>query len=405
MNSLHTDAWESFKRHPVFLPSRTPVTLRGTPWDAYCEILDGLSSCNELGGSYRSYIEHHLPTSPPLTSLDDWCRASRERLLSVLSLLCHCYRCDILPQPQVRQPWVPGFPKELWLPFRRLADLCDHPYCGSLYSTTYSNFDIYGIPPGTSYDPGGVTFNDLTVVHNWLRPTWAPQLDHWVKIFVFTELQGARANAACQALIEAAEAEDENAVKRYLDDLHEGITAIMSVFSHHVRGGVLDVALWREVVQPVFGWGLATDETDPHPLEGASGLQVGCIQLIDATLGIPMTSPMGIAAIGSRRYLPPWQRSVIEYAQAKSPSLLRIVQREGSTLFDGFARCVQRLAAYRLSHLARGKLYLRGDGSPKTLESTGLSLHHDSDLMVEFGNSMQAKIADTHAGLARKTAQ
>lgn len=387
-----------FLLHPSFVPAKVPLMKLPAPFDTYIRILDVLHTVNTASkGGVRNFIETALSTlSIDVVQIDSLSYWQQEKLLSVLTCLAHCYRWDYLPpSPNEYQRKHLEFPEKLWAPLTHVADKLGHLYCGSHWSTTLLNFQIKDQLPGTDLLLEQVRAEDIYIAHSWVSSELQPQLEQWIRIFVMTDIAGAVANKACMDILQNIEFDNIDGVSLGLDRLHEGIGKIASVFNREVRGQKLDIAAWRNHIQPTFIWGIISDDSGT-PLEGASGLQVGCIHVIDITLGLDMDSKMGKALMESRKYFPKHDRVFLQQLESyRSHLKTYVLEQNNASLTQKYNRCLEALESYRISHRQRGKMYIQGDGSPKEITTTGLSIQSSNDAIEHFEIDMNERIKET----------
>lgn len=393
--------FKDFSAHPVFLPGANPNFQFSEPLNSYRDLLNSLRSSNK---GFRARIdEHQISCAETVEAISKLDLIHKEGFFTILSILCHCYRWNTLPASEdVYALESLDFPQYLWQPFCLLADSLNAPYCGSLYSTTTSNFLIKGLSGSASYDFSRIEFDDLEVPYNWLPDCYSAQLAHWVKVFVFTEMHGGHVNKACISIVEALSQPnlDARLLEERLNILLQSIRSLTRVFGTYVRTSKLDVGLWRQMVQPVFIWGLATQPNSTQRLEGASGLQVGCIQLLDWLLGIEMQSTMGRAMLNSRRYLPDRFREMFKNIEPCRRVLKKVLsENPNPSITSLYKECLEAVNAYRNSHLQRGKIYIRGDGQDKSITTTGLSIQKSNDAIKDFERDMIERIQEVQGKL------
>ena len=394
-------AENTFFETPVFLSKVNPLKEIAAPFNVYSDLLNSLYKYNNLSsGGVRKVIkkvllekEFNFDNIKILTKLE------KEKLYSVLAILCHCYRWDYLPPSKDQYKITKlDFPKKLWTPFCLLSDEFEIPYCGTLFTTTVSDFKITNKACGESYDFKEIEFDDIEVNHIWIEERYAKELEQWIKVFVMTEMKGGYSNLACLDILKAIVLDDLNRLKKGLENLHQGIKEITKVFNTQVRNVFLNIDLWRNYVQPSFIWGLESDPKFKYALEGASGLQVGCIHLLDLVLGIEMQSKMGEAMMNSRKYFPKEFRELLNsiepYRYLLKEYLFKINNDELTNLYN---RNISALKSYRKSHKNRGKVYIKGDGSEKQITTTGLSIKTSDIAIEDFEKDMSERIKETCA--------
>lgn len=387
-----------FLKFPSFIPEKIPLKDLSAPFDIYVDLLDTIYLVNsEAQGGVRKFLEDSLETFTldveQIEALNYW---EQEYLFAVLTMLAHSYRWNYLPpSPEEYLKKEVDFPDALWKPLTYVADRLEHPYCGTLWSTMLLNFQLKSHMPGAAIDLDQVRYEDIHITHSWVAQEYHQQLEQWIKVFVMTDLVGATANVACIHILQGIMKNDAIAVSTALDQLYQGIHKIAAVFNREVRGQKLNIEQWRNYIQPTFIWGVVSDDTG-IPLEGASGLQVGCIQIIDLVLGVEMQSKMGQAFMASRKYLPKKARLLLEYLEPYRHHLKNFLQETNdASMLHKYKQCLEVLENYRISHRQRGKIYIQGDGSPKAITTTGLSIQSSDDAIKHFELDMNERIKET----------
>ncbi len=393
-----TEQIHLFLKHPSFLPQKVPHTQLPEPFKIYVNLLDSIYLWNSKDrGGVRSFLRNALLDvsidSQEIDALGYW---EQEKLLSVLTLLAHCYRWNYLPpEPEEFVKQNMDFPDQLWKPLSYIACKLEHPHCGTLWSIMLMNFQVKGQAPETNLQIDNVRFQDLSLAHNWVCKEFQGQLEHWIKIFIMTEMVGTGANKACMQVLNAIIENDKEMLGKALELLHESIIGIITVFNREVRGQKLNMAQWREHIQPSFIWGLK-DLHSQSPLEGVSGLQIGCIQLMDLVLGLEMESTMGRAMLASRKYFPKHSRDFFEALEPHRNKLKSYLKRKNDqVLNEKYNQCLEALESYRISHKQRGKVYIKGDGTTKSITTTGLSVQNSFDAIKQFDADMEERIYET----------
>ncbi|GAL83663.1 hypothetical protein MYP_890 [Sporocytophaga myxococcoides] len=393
-----TEQIQLFLKHPSFLPEKVPHTRLPAPFDIYVDLLNHVYLWNSKDrGGVRSFLYNALSEvsidNKEIDALDYW---EQEKLLSVLTLLAHCYRWNYLPpEPDEFLKQNMNFPHQLWQSLSYVADKLEHPHCGTLWSIMLMNFQVIEQAPGTNLQIDKVNFQDLSLAHNWVCKEFQGQLEHWIKIFIMTEVVGTTANKACMQVLKAIIENDKDMLGKALELLYESIIGITTVFNREVRGQKLNMAQWREHIQPSFVWGLK-DPQSQSLLEGVSGLQLGCIQLMDLVLGLEMDSTMGRAMMASRKYFPKHSRDLLEALEPYRNKLKFYLKRKNDQDLNAkYNQCLEALESYRISHKQRGKAYIKGDGTSKSITTTGLSVQNSFDAIKQFDADMEERILET----------
>lgn len=385
-----------------FLPSYVPLSTLPARLAHYTEALDLLPATysRDLGGVRKWMDERFRDFDPDLlpeiATLND---REQHKLLVALSILAHTYRWDSVPAPRsAYETETLQLPAGIEKPFFFLTDLLDQPRCGTLWSTTISNWRMKGRRGGDGYRNDEVTMENLQIAHSWFPSPMHEQLERWVLIFTVMEARGAPVIRDLVALIEAAAREDVPASIDLFRSVSANLSRMMKVFHREIRFRNLDKNLWREWVQPTFIWGLESGSGER--LEGASGLQLGAVQCVDIALGVEGESAMGKAVIESRKYMPKPHRLFLA-ALDGARNVVRdfVIRSRSDELERQYNDCIGIMARFRTSHQARGAAYIRGDDSPKTITSTGLSLSGEESAVQVFGEAMEERIRETTQSL------
>lgn len=171
------------------------------------------------------------------------------------------------------------------------------------------------------------------------------------------------------------------------------------IFSAHTHNKVVSVATWRTTIQPTFVWGVCTDGVR-H--EGASGLQLAVMQLIDLILTPNDASKMGQAAKASRAYMPLHMRDILVSADRLLSNFRNLVSGTTHTeLSHEYEKAVSSLARFRRAHMQIGHKYLKGDGKKLNIVSTGLSIDSGDDPEKVFVSDMTERISETELPLSK----
>ena len=174
---------------------------------------------------------------------------------------------------------------------------------------------------------------------------------------------------------------------------------MISVFSKRIRQKRIDPKHWRDIIHVPFAWGLK--DSSGRRLEGASGMQLGSVLVLNAFLSIPNNSNLALAtANSSQLYLLPEQRHFLLHLN-KCAGVVReyITNSINPLLGDAFNKCVNNVLRWRVSHQKRGEMYLscnNSDDSPQI--ATGLTIPEGAgsqEISEIFSRDMQERIEET----------
>lgn len=384
-------------RHGGFLPPIIVPTIVPEPFDRYTTVLNEVPNrYTQAGGGVRPWLDRELKHFDDrlVSQMVDMPYWHQHKLMSQLAILAHVYRWNYVPPaPEIYNITHCNLPLGIKRPFALLANHLQQPKCGSMWLTKYCNWTLKGKSDYELYQNVELTRENLQIVHNWLPAPMDKQLEQWISILILSEARGALVIEDLVSLIQIAEQKDVDAAIVKFDVLLKHLQEMTRVFNIEVIHRKLDKNYWREWVQPTFVWGL---EENGERLEGASGLQIGALQVIDIALNVQGGSVMVKAAVSSRKYFPVEQRYFIDVLEAYRPKLRAFVLDSNvPDLMALYDACLSIITQFRKSHKARGAAYMAGDGSEKKLTTTGLSIEDNSKPVEIFKEDMEGRIKET----------
>jgi hypothetical protein len=388
----------------AFLPGRVPLDDLPPAFGAYLRACAQLPErYGEDRGGVRRWLDREFRRDDRAVrrAVARLSGAQRDRLMTTFSVLGHTYRWDCVPPRRARfDEQRIALPPGIAGPWAALARICGQPRVGTTWSLHLCNWRMTDRPGGAPYRTDELTADNVRVAHNWLLPPVDRHLERFSISFVLLE---ARSAPVLRHLVEAVEA----AASRQADDaigalgqLHGAITAMTRAFSMNVRSRTIDPAIWLRLVQPTFAWSAAVDV--PGRVEGGpSGMQVPCIQALDAALGVEGDSALAELARVGRHAMPRPHRRFLQSMERAGPVIRAFVRTSGrDDLTEQFNRCVRDLGNFRATHRARGAQYLRNcPAGDSCRASTGLSIGLDDDPSATFEHTMAERAAETHAAL------
>lgn len=388
----------------AFLPARVPIRHLPPPLDRF------LDACAELPSRYphdrggvRAWLDREFERDDPQVrrAIAHLSIGETDAVMTALSALGHTYRWDSVPPTAERfsERWI-SLPPGIAGPWGLLARSADQPRVGSAWSLHLTNWKLSDRPGGAHYVPEELSAESVRIVHNWLDAPVDAHLERFSVAFVLMEATGAKVLEALVDTIEAAVARRVDETSAALGRLHVAIGAMTLTFSKLVRKRTVDPAVWLELVQPTFAWAAHADK--PSQIEGGpSGMQLGTIQALDSGLGIVGRSALAKLAGTSRQHMPRPHRRFLAALDLAGQFVRGFVQETRSTdLTDRFDICVAAVSSFRVTHRARGLLYLRSRPAGDVARaSTGLTIGVDDDPLTVFDRSMSERIVETQAAM------
>lgn len=382
----------------AFLPPLVPVDELPPVFAPY------LAACGELPARYprehggvRIWMDHEFRRDRPevrraIAGLDP---GEADALMTALCALGHTYRWDSVPPAAARfdERHIP-LPPGIAGPWGALATKTGQPRVGSAWSLHLTNWTMPGRPGGAPYRAEELSRTSVRVARNWLAPPVDADLESFSVAFVLMEASGAQVLLALVEAVEAVAALRVETTLAALQRLQGAIAAMTLGFSMNVRKRTIDPATWLELIQPTYAWGAEG---------GPSGMQLGTIQALDAVLGIGRRSALAQLARTARRHMPKAHRRFLGTLDLAGPALRGLVLASRSDEMTAqFDACVAALGRFRVTHKARGALYLRSRPPGDVARaSTGLTIGVHDEPLETFERSMDERIAETQRGMFR----
>lgn len=324
--------------------------------------------------------------------------AELDGLATTLGVLCHAYRWDSAPpRPDayaLDRIALPAAMERAWTSACRRLGV---PRVGNLYAMVLCNWRFMAAERRLGYAPDELGEHSVDVGHAWLRGPEREELRTFVLTALLTEAAGVHVVRTALGLLIAAREQDLQRMRFLFDRLEDEVDAMARPFRLLIQKKRLRPDTFLTLVQPTTIWGL---DEGQGPLEGASGPQVGALQILDALLGVPRKGPMARAVLCSRAYLPPSQRSFLESFEAEAPLVRRVLADSGDDLLRArFTSCATMLRGWRQMHQKRGALYLRGEASTLPYTSTGGVIALADERVRVFEAAMSTRIDETEEAL------
>jgi hypothetical protein len=387
----------------AFLPVAVPMDELPAIFGPFLAACDELPSRYTGGRGVRTWLDREFrrENSRIRRAIPELGPGETEGLMTALCALGHTYRWDSVPPVAARFAerrivLPPGIAK----PWEQLSRRAGQPRVGSVWSLHLTNWTMPDRPGGAAYRPEEIIRANVRIARNWLAPPVAGHLENFSLSFVLMEALGAEVLRPLVETVAAVAARHVEDTVRSLSQLQAGLAAMTLGFSRDVRRRTVDPAIWLELIQPTYAWSAHTDGSGR--IEGGpSGMQLGTIQALDAGLGVGATSTLAQLAGRARRSMPQPHRRFLRTLDLVGPLLRAFVRESGSAeLAARFDACVGALGSFRVTHRARGALYLRSRPPGDVARaSTGLTIGVDDDPLGAFDASMTERIDETRGAM------
>jgi Indoleamine 2,3-dioxygenase len=383
-----------------FLPRLTPADGLSEPWSMY------LRAALELPGRYhvpgadvRPWL-HSVFVSPVPNAdalLEVLSESEADLLETVVGVLAHAFRWASAPPLPERYTEtavrLPAGLADVWAAFGRSGG---HPRVANMFSMVLANWHLTGVAGGRKYRAEQLSSGAYKIAIPWLQGDKISALTTFLATSIETEARGARAVKTAVQLVGAVRLEDQILVTELLGQLGRELERMSEPFMFNVRKANFSSDDFLTLIQPTTIWGL--DEGD-GVLEGASGPQIGALQIADSVLGIDRSSPMGQAVLHSRKYLPTRHRRFIEVFETYCPAVSAFVlSKNDPALSEPFNACLDVMMGWRRMHQKRGAMNLKPQETANlSYASSGGVIALEDERVARFEASMQDRMNETRA--------
>lgn len=398
---------QHLKRGLGFLPRQVPADVLPDEWSPWVEAARMLPE-HFHGNGARDWLAARFGKPVPGIAAGVAALAPHEadRLLTVLSVLGHAFRWDCVPPTAAEYARTRlALPPGLEAPWAALCARSGHPRVGNLASMVTTNWRLPGYAGGADYPAEALLHGGAEPAVLWLCPPSDEALRAFLRTGIETEAVGARLVLTAVRLVEAATAGNAHRCGWLLERLHGELTDIGAPFRTYIQKQRFTPSDFMTLIQPPTLWGLDEGE---GVLEGASGPQVGALQVADALLNVSRASLMGQSVLATRRFLPARHRHFLELMDLAAPRVREFVLRSGDRQLAGlFNACVSALKAWRLVHQKRGAMFLKAEGgqAPAAYASTGGVVAKEDERVERFEASMRERVHETDAAFVPRAAE
>ncbi|NMR27148.1 hypothetical protein HH219_16685 [Pseudoalteromonas sp. NEC-BIFX-2020_015] len=380
-----------------FLPSYVPGVTLPTSLSLYMLYTRSLPDYFSVGGNgVRTSFDKVFETyDSSLDGVIDKLTYEQEcEFYTILSILIQSYRWDRCPpSADEYKKEKMTFPSGLYQPWQSLSHKLSMPLSNTYYCVIASNWTLKNKKPGESYLPEDINSHNLQLLYPWLKSPYKEQLAHFLLSFVELERFGGGILKCITKAFQAIENNEPSRLKNVLLNLDALINELNKSFGQRIRTKNILIKDWKEVIHIPFGWGLIVNG---QKLEGASGMQVGTLAMLNSFFGIPSESTIGKATFNSRMYLLPKQRKLLTLLDNCCVLYPFINQCKDVELIDLYNKNIESLTRWRVSHQKRGRKYLAHPTNGAPQMATGLTLPDaDSHIDDVFYDDMQDRIIET----------
>ena len=326
--------------------------------------------------------------------IDKLTQEEKYEFLTILSILIQSYRWDKCPPASAeykRNTII--FPKGLYTPWKTLSHHFSLPLSNTYYSIIASNWTLKDKKPGDLYTLSDMRADNIKLLYSWLKPPYEEQLAHFLLSFVELESFGALVIDCITKAFSAIWDNNLGLLKVSLSELDVAINQINRAFNKRIKIKNISIEDWKEIIHIPFGWGIIRDG---KRLEGANGMQVGTLAMLNSFFGIASDSSIGKATLGSRVYLLPKQRKLLEILDNSNVLRTFVMEAKNTELTTLYNKNLDSLVRWRVSHQRRGHKYLAHPTNEMPQMATGLTLPDAGNSIDEiFYDEMEDRITET----------
>ena len=309
-------------------------------------------------GNVRKLLEQHLPAAETLTTVNELANAELRALFVSYSFMVQAY---IWGETQS----VDYLPESIAIPMVALADKLEQQPL-----LTYSSYVLDNWAKIDSNAP--IDLDNIFMIQNFLGgldEAW------FVLVHVAIEATAGEILERMQAIIQAAENEEDDAVSALLNDCAASWMKINKIFDRMIER--CDPYIYFERVRPyIHGWadnpalpngviykGVLRYGSAGQAFRGQTGSQSSIVPSMDALLGIGHAAdPLKAYLDQLHAYRPVGHRRFIDDVRASS-KLRQFVSNHGSpNLRDAYNSNVQAVADFRTRHLEYAASYINKQG-------------------------------------------
>ena len=394
-------AWhEDLAGENGFMPRQAPAQRLPSRWMPYLETALALPErYHRSHADVRPWL--HWVFRDPVPDADAAIRHLSEPELdcleTVIGVLAHAFRwASAPPLPERYTETTLTLPAGLADVWGAIGRLLDHPRVGNMYSMVLANWRVAGLPGGSAYSVDVLQPRSYQIAFPWLTGEKLEPLTTFLGTSIETEARGAVVVKTAVELIGAATDERARLVTHLLARMRHELDSMSEPFMYNIRRSNFSSDDFLTLIQPTTIWGL---DEGQGVLEGASGPQIGALQVADTVLGVDRSSPMGQAVLHSRKYLPVRHRRFLALFDAYAPVVSAyVLWKNEPEMIGHFNACLEVMMGWRRMHQKRGAMNLKSQaGENYSYASSGGVIALEDERIARFEASMQDRMNETRA--------
>jgi indoleamine 2,3-dioxygenase len=332
-----------------FLPAQDPLRQLPKPfndWEDVAQQLPKLMASDQL---HRTIVD-----LPPFPLNEIRSHRESERAMVLLSYLGHAYVWGGSRPATV-------LPERLAIPWHDVAERLGRPPVLSYSSYALHNYFRFD-------DTREIECGNIGLIQNFLGGI---DEEWFILIHVDIERKAASAISVLHACLDAAEAEDAEALEALLGQVESSLRSIQTtmlrmpehcdpyIYYHRVRPYIHGWKNHPDLPDGLIYEGVAEYGGHPQKFRGETGAQSSIVPSLDATLGVAhQEDALSLYLQEMRSYMPPEHRSFIASLQRRTPVRAFVERCNRPSLTTAYNACTECVEKFRSLHLEYAARYI-----------------------------------------------
>lgn len=332
-----------------FLPAQDPLKQLPKPFDVWENIAQQLPKL-----LVSDHLHRTIADLPPFPTDEIHDHRELERAMVLLSYLGHAYVWGG-PQPAT------VLPESLAVPWHNVAEKLGRPPV--LSYSSYALHNYFRFDPTREIECG-----NIGLIQNFLGGI---DEEWFILIHVDIERKAALAMAVLHACLDAAEAEDAEALEACLAQVESSLRSMQTtmlripehcdpyIYYHRVRPYIHGWKNHPDLPDGLIYEGVAAYAGQPQQFRGETGAQSSIVPALDATLGVAhQEDALSLYLQEMRTYMPPQHRAFIESLERRSPVRAFVQRCAKPSLTSAYNACTEGVEKFRSLHLEYAARYI-----------------------------------------------
>ena len=316
-------------------------------------------------------------------------------LYTIITIIIQCYRWDRCPPAAQRfEETTISFPKGLFDFWVSLSDRIGVPYNNNYIATIGNNWLI--VDNKINHEKPDSYLKNLRIAYSWLKRPYHDQLEQFILSFVEMDAFSPLLLKYCRDINQIIQS--NLGIETFIHPLEKLLKITQSLnrnFNKRIKDRNIAITDWKNIIHIPFAWGLVFKG---EKLEGASGMQISSIQILNAILNIKDPGHIGQATKNTRKYMIQPQRRRLNDIDMIGKKLRQLIVKSNNIkVILLYNKILQVLTNWRVSHQTRGYRYLSYDDERTSYQmASGLTIETTTQSVEDiFWQHMQDRIVET----------